>query len=177
MRYYRYQEILSYLEELADNHPDFVKMSVEGKTAEDRSIILMTIGTSPNGRETPAVWFDAGKTVSYGNTNKSFNLFFYLPIFFNLRVYYKKQFLTLLFTGIHAREWVAPTSGLYTIDQIIQNHINASTGDPFHEDVVACDWYIMPLLNPDGYENSHTHDRMWRKNRTPDPKGKTLHTK
>ena len=79
-----------------------------------------------------------------------------------------------IFTGIHAREWVSPTSGIYTINQLIQNHINASSGDPFHEDVVACDWYIMPLLNPDGYEYSHTHDRMWRKNRTPDPTGKNL---
>lgn len=25
--------------------------------------------------------------------------------------------------------------------------------------------YILPVLNPDGYEYTHTHDRMWRKNR------------
>ena len=79
-----------------------------------------------------------------------------------------------MFLGIHAREWVSPTSGLYTIEQIIQNHINAINGDPFDEDVVAVDWYIIPLLNPDGYEYSHTHDRMWRKNRTPDSKGNTV---
>ena len=29
----------------------------------------------------------------------------------------------------------------------------------------AVDWYVAPLLNPDGYEYSHTNDRMWRKNR------------
>lgn len=28
------------------------------------------------------------------------------------------------------------------------------------------DFYIMPVLNPDGYEHSHTHDRMWRKTRS-----------
>jgi murein tripeptide amidase MpaA len=66
---------------------------------------------------------------------------------------------------------VSPTSGIYTIEQIIQNHINRTNGDLFNEDVVAVDWYIMPLLNPDGYEYSHTNDRMWRKNRTPDLKG------
>ena len=72
--------------------------------------------------------------------------------------------------GIHAREWVSPTSGLYTIHQIIQNHLNSRNGNPFDEDVVGIDWYIMPLLNPDGYEYSHTHDRMWRKNRSPEGK-------
>ena len=35
----------------------------------------------------------------------------------------------------------------------------------------AVDWYIAPLLNPDGYEYSHTSDRMWRKNRSPPPAG------
>ena len=25
--------------------------------------------------------------------------------------------------------------------------------------------YVAPLLNPDGYEFSHTNNRMWRKNR------------
>ena len=27
------------------------------------------------------------------------------------------------------------------------------------------DWIIVPVVNPDGYEFSHTDDRMWRKNR------------
>lgn len=28
------------------------------------------------------------------------------------------------------------------------------------------DFYIMPVMNPDGYEHSHTHDRLWRKTRS-----------
>ena len=82
--------------------------------------------------------------------------------------------LEIMITGIHAREWVSPTSGLYTIHQIIQSHLNSRSGNPFDEDVVGIDWYIMPLLNPDGYEYSHTHDRMWRKNRSPEGKIKIL---
>ena len=31
----------------------------------------------------------------------------------------------------------------------------------------SLDWYVVPLLNPDGYEFSHTEDRFWRKNRRP----------
>ena len=30
-------------------------------------------------------------------------------------------------------------------------------------------YYIAPILNPDGYEYSRTNDRMWRKNRAPNP--------
>ena len=32
-------------------------------------------------------------------------------------------------------------------------------------DTQAVDWYVVPLVNPDGYEYSHTNDRLWRKNR------------
>ncbi|XP_014679942.1 PREDICTED: carboxypeptidase B-like, partial [Priapulus caudatus] len=28
------------------------------------------------------------------------------------------------------------------------------------------EWHILPVVNPDGYEYSHTHDRMWRKSRS-----------
>ena len=33
------------------------------------------------------------------------------------------------------------------------------------QDIVQVDWYIMPLLNPDGYEYTHDNDRLWNKNR------------
>lgn len=28
------------------------------------------------------------------------------------------------------------------------------------------DWYVLPVVNPDGYEFSHTTDRLWRKTRS-----------
>ena len=31
----------------------------------------------------------------------------------------------------------------------------------------SLDWYLVPLVNPDGYEFSQTKDRFWRKNRRP----------
>lgn len=33
------------------------------------------------------------------------------------------------------------------------------------EAVKNVDWYILPVVNPDGYEYSHRVDRLWRKNR------------
>merc|ERR1712223_1157798 len=41
--------------------------------------------------------------------------------------------------------------------------------------IQAVDWYVAPLLNPDGYEYSHTNDRMWRKNRSPPPSGSSCY--
>ena len=53
--------------------------------------------------------------------------------------------------GIHAREWVAPAMALYIINQLVEkNAANSALTD-------AVDWYILPVLNPDGYEYSHTN--------------------
>lgn len=52
--------------------------------------------------------------------------------------------------GIHAREWIAPATALYIIHQLVEN---ASHTADLTRDV---DWYILPVMNPDGYEFSHT---------------------
>ena len=55
----------------------------------------------------------------------------------------------LMDAGIHAREWIAPSTALYAIHQLVTNKINSH----LYQNV---DWYIIPSLNPDGYEFSHT---------------------
>lgn len=49
--------------------------------------------------------------------------------------------------GIHAREWIAPATAIYMIDQLVKeanNHLLS------HVDI-----YILPVLNPDGYAYTH----------------------
>ncbi|XP_028025604.1 carboxypeptidase B-like [Bombyx mandarina] len=61
--------------------------------------------------------------------------------------------------AIHPREWISTAVVTYIADRLVRT---------FHEQpdcVTNKDWYILPVLNPDGYEYTHTHDRMWRKNR------------
>ncbi|XP_063418721.1 carboxypeptidase B-like [Mytilus trossulus] len=64
--------------------------------------------------------------------------------------------------GIHAREWISPAVVLNIINQLKNN----PTKDPAIEKLVDMyDWYIIPVLNPDGYVYSYTTDPCWRKNR------------
>lgn len=50
--------------------------------------------------------------------------------------------------GIHGREWIAPVTALFAINELVQLN-----NKQLYRNV---DWYIIPLLNPDGYEFSHT---------------------
>lgn len=51
--------------------------------------------------------------------------------------------------GIHAREWIAPASAMYILNQLVENPQN-------HQLLKGVDWYILPVVNPDGYEFTHT---------------------
>jgi len=73
--------------------------------------------------------------------------------------------------GIHAREWVAISTATYLLDKVVKVFKDNDTSTCEAKAVQSIDWYFAPLLNPDGYEFSHTDDRMWRKNRSPPPSG------
>nr|ABV60312.1 putative carboxypeptidase B [Lutzomyia longipalpis] len=61
--------------------------------------------------------------------------------------------------GIHAREWIAPMSALNLIHELVEHSAE-------NTDLFACDWIIIPSVNPDGYQYTHDSDRMWRKTRS-----------
>ena len=69
----------------------------------------------------------------------------------------------LLYTGtIHAREWIGIELANSFVQYIIDNHqFNPKLKEALSNNTL----YIVPCLNPDGFEFSRTHFSFWRKNR------------
>lgn len=69
----------------------------------------------------------------------------------------------LLITGAqHAREWVAASSALWIADHLVTE---AGVDPEVDALLAAYRVFVVPVMNPDGYEYTWTTDRLWRKNR------------
>ncbi|XP_028031351.1 zinc carboxypeptidase-like [Bombyx mandarina] len=65
--------------------------------------------------------------------------------------------------GIHAREWIGPCFVTYMLQQILDSP--KSNNSNLKDIALTYEWFFVPVLNPDGYEYTHTNNRLWRKNR------------
>jgi len=69
----------------------------------------------------------------------------------------------LLFTGtIHAREWIGNELAISFIDYLLKNY---DKNPRILKTLARNTLYIVPCLNPDGFEYSRKHFSFWRKNR------------
>lgn len=76
--------------------------------------------------------------------------------------------LKIVFLGCHhAREWIA-----VEVPYLLAEHLvsNAST-DPVQQWLQKGEIWVAPMVNPDGHEYTRTRQRLWRKNRRPNPDG------
>jgi len=74
----------------------------------------------------------------------------------------------LAFLGCHhAREWIS-----VEVPYLLAEHLldNAHT-DPVQQWLQTGQIWVAPMVNPDGHEYTRNHDRLWRKNRRPNPDG------
>ncbi len=69
----------------------------------------------------------------------------------------------LLYTGtIHAREWIGNELAVAFIDYLLTHY---ETNPKVLQTLTQNTLYIVPCLNPDGFEYSRNHFSFWRKNR------------
>ncbi|ETN58891.1 zinc carboxypeptidase [Anopheles darlingi] len=62
--------------------------------------------------------------------------------------------------NIHAREWITSATVTWILNELLTSE------EPRVRYLAEnYDWYIVPVSNPDGFEYSHTTDRLWRKTR------------
>ncbi len=74
----------------------------------------------------------------------------------------------VLFMGCHhAREWIAVEVPYLLAEHLVTN----ANQSPVKEWLAKGEIWIAPMVNPDGHEFSRTTDRLWRKNRRPNPDG------
>merc|ERR1712130_317870 len=61
--------------------------------------------------------------------------------------------------GTHAREWISPITVVNTAKRLVESHRN---GEPY---LTQMTWFLVIVVNPDGYVYTMTGDRLWRKTR------------
>ncbi|KAJ3062854.1 corticosteroid- binding protein, partial [Podochytrium sp. JEL0797] len=74
----------------------------------------------------------------------------------------KKEFV--FWGGHHAREWIGPAVVQYIMTELV---VQYGKDDTLTNALDSFDFTIIPVLNVDGYEYTHSTNRMWRKNRQP----------
>lgn len=69
----------------------------------------------------------------------------------------------VLYHGLqHAREWITVPTMVYMVEQLIDGYgVDPGLTDLLNE----VEFYIVPVVNPDGYVYTWERDRLWRKNR------------
>ncbi|RYP12705.1 hypothetical protein DL765_007205 [Monosporascus sp. GIB2] len=63
---------------------------------------------------------------------------------------------------VHAREWITTMVNEYILWQLVVGYGNDTTVKAYLD---SYDFYILPVVNPDGFVYTQTTNRLWRKNR------------
>ncbi|OCT80936.1 carboxypeptidase B [Xenopus laevis] len=66
--------------------------------------------------------------------------------------------------GFHAREWITPAFCQWFVKEAVNSY---GVESEFTSMLDSLDFYILPVLNVDGYVYTWTTNRMWRKTRSP----------
>jgi len=119
---------------------DAIHARMDAKASESQLIELMSLGTSYEGRPLRGWKVTGSSGFDQGKKKAIYNC------------------------GLHAREWIPPAFCMYGVE-----HLAAQYGvDPRVTELMdKFEIHTIPIINPDGYEYSHTTNSMWRKSRKP----------
>jgi len=76
----------------------------------------------------------------------------------------RRKYAVFIDAGMHAREWLSiGVANFVLIQFLLLKETNVKVQHILHH----FDIFILPIMNPDGYEYSRNENRLWRKNRSP----------
>ena len=136
--YRSYQAIVSHLTELERNHSDIMDLITIGSSHGDDG----NVDQAGDNREIFAV-----KISDFVNSSDDSGM--------------ESEPDVLFVGGQHAREWIAVEVPVSLIEYLVESY---SRDQSIRDLIDHSEIWIVPLVNPDGYEHSRKIDRMWRKN-------------
>ncbi|CDZ98302.1 peptidase m14 [Phaffia rhodozyma] len=152
-RFHTYDEIHSFLLDLQTAWPEWVDVFSIGQSAEGRDIYAAKI--SPRVVATHSTTDKDGSDDEEESLKKNRHKHKHG----HKKERSKKEMI--LMGGSHGREWIAPASMLYFAHHLLLNS-HAPGVKPL---LKTLSFTIVPVLNVDGYEFTHTNSRLWRKTR------------
>lgn len=135
-RYHPYKDIQSYYEYLKRKFPNYTE--------------LIQIGWSFEGRPLTIVKVSHPRDDDVVELRKEHRTALNKPAIF-------------IQSGLEAHEWLPIACSTYILNNLVNN---IESNDTLGEMIRKVDWYIMPVLNPDGYDYSIYYDRLWQKTRS-----------
>lgn len=149
--YLRHIEINNYLDSLAASFPEFVTVTVCGQSYEGRAIKSVKISYKNVNYEK--------NDESVGNSKTNNSISFKSRSASAVQKIRKKlkskkgiiKPSILIDGGIHGREWMSVATALYCIRELIENF------EKYRKLLEKLDFIIVPIINVDGYEYSHTN--------------------
>ncbi|EDW86362.1 uncharacterized protein Dwil_GK17666 [Drosophila willistoni] len=148
-KYHDYDDIVKYLETIRMRHAQLIELIHIGRTYEGRPLIVVKIES----KQSAAAAAASATSIASGHK----------------RLRHKRRpgqaNAVFIEAGAQGLAWIGPAAATWMISELLRL-MKSNKSDEEHDFVRNTTWYIMPVLNPDGYAYSHEYDRFWRKSRS-----------
>ncbi|BGP49038.1 hypothetical protein JCM10450v2_004917 [Rhodotorula kratochvilovae] len=162
--YHPYEGIHDILVSLEQTYPDWVKVISLGQSSEGREIWGVKVtNQSSHASDEAVVPLDEEDEADHDEEDAG-----PAPLVTSSKRHKHKRHRKLGFVVAgtqHAREWIAASTILYLVHELIVPDVKGRT--PHRKLLNQVEFTFVPVVNPDGYVYSWDTDRLWRKSRQP----------